>query len=79
MVQASPSCLDAIAHEVKARVKDLCSQQLADIVWAFAIVGHASLVLFDATAEVAMFLFKDVKSQELMDFISQHFANTARA
>eukprot|EP00973_Karenia_brevis_P088651 12292161-Karenia_brevis.AAC.1 len=36
---ASLTCFDAIVHEVKARLKDLGSQQLANTVWAFATLG----------------------------------------
>eukprot|EP00973_Karenia_brevis_P037214 5130576-Karenia_brevis.AAC.1 len=56
---------DAIAQEVKACVKDLGSQNLANIVRAFATAGHSSSVLFDATAEVPKACSKNYKSQEL--------------
>eukprot|EP00973_Karenia_brevis_P017862 2453105-Karenia_brevis.AAC.1 len=50
---------------MKACVNDLGSQNLANIVRAFATAGHASSVLFDATSEVAKACSKDYNSQEL--------------
>eukprot|EP00973_Karenia_brevis_P040280 5563938-Karenia_brevis.AAC.1 len=60
---ASPAVFDAIADTTteslknfnsqgKARVKDLSPSQFANSVPAFATAGHASSVLFDATAKV---------------------------